>query len=88
MSKSQSGKNQHVVPHPDGWAVKAEGADRATRVTETQREAIEIARNIAKNQASERIVHGQSKLCMVRMVAFVRRTATAMTPILPRGKAE
>ncbi|NER83913.1 MAG: DUF2188 domain-containing protein [Leptolyngbya sp. SIO1D8] len=60
MSKSQNGKNQHVVPHPDGWAVKAEGAGRATRVTETQREAMEIAREIAKNQGSERIVHGEN----------------------------
>lgn len=60
MSKSQNGKNQHVVPHPDGWAVKAEGADRATRVTETQREAMDIAREIAKNQSSERIVHGEN----------------------------
>jgi hypothetical protein len=60
MSKSQNGKNQHVVPHPDGWAVKAAGADRATRVTETQREAMEIAREIAKNQGSERIVHGEN----------------------------
>ena len=60
MSKSQKGKNQHVVPHPDGWAVKAEGAERATRVTETQRAAMEIAREIAKNQGSERIVHGEN----------------------------
>lgn len=60
MSKSQNGKNQHVVPHPDGWAVKSEGAGRATRVAETQREAMEIAREIAKNQGSERIVHGEN----------------------------
>jgi uncharacterized protein YdaT len=60
MSKSQKGKNQHVVPHPDGWAVKAEGAGQATRVTETQREAMEVAREIAKNQGSERIVHGEN----------------------------
>jgi uncharacterized protein YdaT len=60
MSKSQNGRNQHVVPHPDGWAVKAEGAGRATRVTGTQREAMEVAREIAKNQGSERIVHGEN----------------------------
>lgn len=60
MSKSQNGKNQHVVPHPNGWAVKAEGAGRATRVTETQRAAMEVAREIAKNQGSERIVHGEN----------------------------
>lgn len=60
MFRSQKGKNQHVVPHPEGWAVKAEGSERATRVTETQREAMEIAREIAQNQGSERIVHGEN----------------------------
>ncbi|MGB7315472.1 MAG: DUF2188 domain-containing protein [Nodosilinea sp.] len=59
MATPQKGKNQHIVPHPDGWAVKAEGADRATRVTRTQKEAMDIGREIAKNQGSERIIHGQ-----------------------------
>nr|WP_246564679.1 DUF2188 domain-containing protein [Leptothoe spongobia] len=27
------GKKQHIVPHSEGWAVKAAGAKRATRVT-------------------------------------------------------
>lgn len=30
------GKNQHVVKHPNGWAVKGEGNSKATRVTSTQ----------------------------------------------------
>jgi hypothetical protein len=51
------GKNQHVVPHPDGWAVKAAGASRATKVVDTQREAIDIARQIAQNQQSEMLIH-------------------------------
>lgn len=51
------GKNQHIVPHPEGWAVKAAGAQRATRVTPTQQEAINIARSIATSQQSEMIVH-------------------------------
>ncbi|MCD6463079.1 MAG: DUF2188 domain-containing protein [Thermotogae bacterium] len=54
MSK---GKNQHVVPHPKGWAVKGEGNQRATKVTRTQKEAIEIAIRIAKNQGSEVVIH-------------------------------
>lgn len=33
-------KNQHVVPHKDGWAVKGEGADRASSTHRTQSEAI------------------------------------------------
>ena len=38
MSKK---KNQHVVPHSSGWAVKGEGNKKATRITKTQKEAIE-----------------------------------------------
>jgi uncharacterized protein YdaT len=57
MSK---GKNQHVVRHPDGWAVRGAGNERVTRVTNTQREAIEIAREIAQNQHSELFVHGRN----------------------------
>ena len=54
------GKNQHVVPHPDGWAVKGAGNDRATKVTTTQKEAIQVAKEIAQNQQSELIVHGKN----------------------------
>lgn len=32
MSK---GKNQHVVKHPDGWAVKGAGNSKATKVIRT-----------------------------------------------------
>ena len=42
-----SGKNQHVVPHEGGWAVKGAGNSRATSVHETQAQAIEAARNMA-----------------------------------------
>lgn len=52
------GKNQHVVPHSDDWAVKGEGNSRATSVHSTQQEAIEQAREIAKNQQSELLIHG------------------------------
>jgi len=51
------GKDQHVVPHPDGWAVKGEGNSKATKVTETQSQAIDAAREIAKNQQSELLIH-------------------------------
>lgn len=52
-----AGKNQHVVPHQDGWAVKGAGNQRATSLHITQQQAIEAARNIARNQQSELIVH-------------------------------
>ena len=54
------GKNQHVVPHSDGWAVKGAGNSRATKVTRTQGEAIEVAENIAKNQQSDTKIHGEN----------------------------
>ncbi|WJI71385.1 MULTISPECIES: DUF2188 domain-containing protein [unclassified Mesorhizobium] len=55
-----SGKNQHVVPHADGWAVRGAGNSRVTAVHETQREAISHARSIAQNQAAELLVHGRN----------------------------
>lgn len=54
-----NGKNQHVVPHEEGWAVKGEGNDRATSVHDTQEAAIEAARAIARNQESELLIHGR-----------------------------
>jgi uncharacterized protein YdaT len=52
-------KNQHVVPHGDKWVIKGEGNRRATSVHETQKEAIEAAREIARKQRSELFIHGQ-----------------------------
>lgn len=52
------GKNQHVCPHPNGgWQVKGAGNSRATVRTETQKEAVDIARKIAMNQQSEMVIH-------------------------------
>ena len=52
------GKNQHVTPHPDGgWQVKGEGNQKPTARTNTQAEAIDIARNISRNQGSELVIH-------------------------------
>ena len=50
-------KNQHVVPHAEGWAVKGEGNNRATRVFPKQTEAIEFGRTIAQNQKAQLKVH-------------------------------
>ncbi|WP_143962145.1 DUF2188 domain-containing protein [Litoribacter populi] len=54
------GKNQHVVKHPEGWAVKGAGNSKATKVTSTQKEAITAARVISKNQSSELLIHGKN----------------------------
>ncbi len=52
------GKNQHVVPHPDGWAVVGAGNSKATKVTKTQKEAIAAAEDIARKQQSDTKIHG------------------------------
>ena len=54
------GKNQHVTPHGNQWQVKGAGNKKATAVTQTQQQAINIARDIAKNQKSELVIHGQN----------------------------
>lgn len=52
-------KNQHVVPNGDKWAVKGEGNSKNTRITQTQKEAIDIARTIARKEQSELVIHGK-----------------------------
>lgn len=52
--------NQHVVPNGDIWQVKSEGSTRATKNFGTQKEAIDYARDIARNQKSELVIHGRN----------------------------
>jgi Uncharacterized protein conserved in bacteria (DUF2188). len=56
------GKDQHVVYRRDDntWAVEGEGNSRATAVTSTKQDAINIARQIAQNQQSELIIHNMN----------------------------
>lgn len=54
------GKNQFVTHRDDGyWQVMGEGNKKPTVVVETQREAISIATEIAKNQKSELTICGR-----------------------------
>jgi len=53
------GKNQHVVKNGEKWSVKGAGNQKATKTTATQKQAIEIAKEIAKNQKSEVVIHGK-----------------------------
>jgi hypothetical protein len=55
-----SKKNQHVVPHQGGWAVKGAGNGRASSVHGTQRDAIAAAREAAIRQGSEMLIHGEN----------------------------
>ena len=51
--------DQHVVPHGEEWAVKAAGSDKPTSVHKTQHEAVDKAREAAKNQSTVLFIHGR-----------------------------
>ena len=71
-------RNQHVVSHEGGWAVRAAGSRRASSVHSTQAEAINAAREIARNQGSELFVH--------RRDGRIReRSSYGNDPFPPRG---
>ncbi|NOU31550.1 MAG: DUF2188 domain-containing protein [Polyangiaceae bacterium] len=49
----------HVGPHPDGgWQVKKAGNERATAVKASKREAVSVARAIARKENGELIIMG------------------------------
>ncbi len=54
-----SGKNQHVIPSGDRWAVRRVGASRSSGIYETQKEAISAATTIARNQGADLYIHGR-----------------------------
>ena len=60
MMPKMSKKNQHVVPHQRGWAVKGSGNSCATSVHGTQREAIKAAREAAIRRGGELLIHGKN----------------------------
>lgn len=53
-------KNQHVVPHNGKWAVKGAGNGKATAVFDTQQQAYNASRGIARNQKTEVLLHGKN----------------------------
>lgn len=49
-------KNIEVSPHNDGWQVKKQGNQRASKVFETQKDAINYGRPIAREEKVEFII--------------------------------
>jgi hypothetical protein len=47
-----------VVKHPDGWAVRAPGAQRASAVVATQGRAEKVAKTIVRNQGGGEVTIG------------------------------
>jgi hypothetical protein len=53
-------KNYYVVTNPQGgWAVKKEGSQRASALTSTQKESIEIGKDLAKKSQGELSIQGR-----------------------------
>lgn len=50
--RTQRNNNYHVLPRNDGWAVKKEGASRASRVAQNKQKALAYARNVAADKAN------------------------------------
>ena len=50
---------QLVVPSDGDWAIKKDHAERATKIFDNQKETIEVAIKIAKNQKTELLIHGK-----------------------------
>jgi uncharacterized protein YdaT len=59
MSKSSG---QHVVPRNGKWGVLKSGASRTSGTYDTQKEAVEKARELAKTQRTELYIHGANGL--------------------------
>lgn len=53
------GKNQHVVKTDGGWGIRGEGNSRLTSEHRTKSAAENVARQIAKHQHAELVVHGR-----------------------------
>lgn len=49
-------RNVWISPRPDGWAVQREQSERASRIVPTKDEALEIGRDIARNNHVELII--------------------------------
>jgi hypothetical protein len=50
-------KDIHVVPRGDGWATRKEGAQRVGHTANTQQQAYEKARQQAKREGVEVVIH-------------------------------
>ena len=53
-------KSIHVLPNQGNWSVQTSGSKKAYRTTSTQKEAIDIAKQVAKTNKSELLIHGKN----------------------------
>ena len=75
MAKKRKSTTQRVTPRKDGkWQHKQDGNKRASKVTRTQKQAIDSAIKVAKKKKSEVVIHGRDG--KIRS----KETRTAMIP--------
>ncbi len=48
---------QHVVPYKGKWATRGAGNKKVTKIHDIKKDAVHFARNIAKNQKTELVIH-------------------------------
>jgi Uncharacterized protein conserved in bacteria (DUF2188) len=58
-SKTIASNNLHVIHRDNTWIVRSEASYQPFSVHRTQGEAVEAARNLAKSNAGELIIHGR-----------------------------
>ena len=46
-----------MVPHGDSWAYRREGSERVSKITGTQGEAVDIAREVSRKEGGELFIH-------------------------------
>lgn len=59
MESDMSTKGLHVVPRNGQWSVMRAGAQRASKVYNTQKEAVASARERARAEGGELYIHGR-----------------------------
>ena len=52
-------KDVHVVRHGDDWAARRPNSDRVSKVFDTQKQAIDYARDVAQRDRSELLIHNR-----------------------------
>lgn len=58
--RNRASKNWHVIQRGKKWAVVAEGVRQKARVFNTQGEAINSARKVAKESEGQLVIHAKS----------------------------
>lgn len=74
-----SKRSNHVVPSSVGWAVKKDGAMRASRTFETKDKAIEYGRELSKSEKTELYIHKSNGMIQ-------NRNSYGNDPIPPKDK--